>query len=435
MARSGSFKKNPSKPKSKRKASRASASGKSFYDTPFGKKILAAKARKNPGRKSAATKESTVSKPKKAKKAKKAGAKRRTKKATSVAAPKRRKRRTAKKTGAKRSKKRSVRVSKAQRAREIRMGNTVRRRKGRKGKRKVSAKVRKLTAHRNRMRAVAKKSKGASKSIASMRARAAGLKLRALRKSRKSRKTGKMTGLSPAARKQLKASGLMKVNPSLMGIIKDMGVLLPQAGMTIAGLAGAAILSSKIVAAARTRMPTNTLVGSVHAPAVVSALLGILGYVGARMAGGKPGALATFVNKLAPSLFIGGIGAAAVHTMAAVKVGAPGAQISLGAKLGLPIGEYVIGGMGEYVIGQGAMTRYIDVDGSRVAVDGQVGSIFNGRTIGEYVANEVTDDGPREGARGRRLEASAAHILRDELAMHDGKLPVDGNLSGSIFDD
>ena len=97
----------------------------------------------------------------------------------------------------------------------------------------------------------------------------------------------------------------------------------------------------------------------------------------------------------------------------------------------MPIGEYVIG---EYVVGQG-MSNMIDVDGRMVAVDGGVGSIFSRRSLGEYVPNDFDNDGPREAARGRRLEASAAGILKAELAAHNGKLPVDGSLSGSSFDD
>lgn len=433
MARAGKFgaaRKNPGK---KRKAGK-----KSFASTPFGKSILASKARKNPRRMSAADrqaaaslaadtgswtpKEKTVAtkKPRKARKSKarksKAAApaapkkrRRRAKKASAAAAPKRR--RTAKKAIAKRSKRAAA-------------PKATRRRRRRSAKRALPAAYLRLRKKSRSLRKRAKSKKGVSRSILSLRARAAGLKARTKLKTRKSKRTGKYVGLSPAQRKALKASGLMKVNPSFGGIIKDLGVLLPQAGATVAGLAGAAILSSKATKFLREKMPGNTMLQSVHVPAVLSVLMGVLGYVGARMLGSKPGPVATFVNKLAPSLFIGGVGAAAVHTLSAVK-GADG--ISMGAKLGLPIGDYVVG---DYVVGG----NVIDVDGTMVHVDG-MGSVFRNRTLGDYVPYEVSADGPREGGRGRRLETSAASIVRDELDAYDGKLPVDGNLSGSIFED
>lgn len=430
MARAGKFggaRKNPGK---KRKAGK-----KSFASTPFGKRILASKARKNPrmsaaDRQAAASlaadtgswtpKEKTVAivkKPKKKRRAKKAAAaapkkarKRRAKKAA-AAAPAKRRRRTAKKAIAKHSKKAHARKPK----------HAARRRRRR--AHKLPAAYVALRRKSRSLRKRAKSKKGVSRSILSLRARAAGLKARTKLKIRRSKRTGKYVGLSPAQRKALKASGLMKVNPSFGGIIKDLGVLLPQAGATVAGLAGAAILSSKATKFLREKMPTNTMLQSPHVPAVLSVLMGVLGYVGARMIGSKPGPVATFVNKLAPSLFIGGVGAAAVHTLSAVK-GADG--LSLGSKLGLPIGDYVVG---DYVVG----AHMIDVDGTSVAVD--VGSVFRNRTLGDYVPYEVSADGPREGGRGRRLETSAASIVRDELDAYDGKLPVDGNLSGSIFED
>jgi hypothetical protein len=428
MVRAGAFKR---RKKAARKGSKKGRARVSFYDTPFGQKILAKKARKEPGR-LAVSQETPVVKKSAKKKASKKMSKKMVKKMAKKAyrmrrnpsAKKREKQEAAAAEAAsvpaagKKNKKTSVEASP----------------KKRRSKLSDDPKVRALQVLRNRLRRAAKKKKGAARSILTARARALSLQVRAAKKARRSKKTGKWIGLSPTQRAALRRHGLLKVNPSIMSVVKDMAGLLPQAGATVAGLAIAALAGAKLVEQMKKSMPQaaadpKSIVNNPHIPAVVSVAVGALGYIAARLLGSKSGAVATFANKLAPSLFIGGVAAATVHTLASVKTkDDKGVESSLGKRLGLPIGEYVLG---EYVIGQ---TNYVDVDGNPVAVDGQVG-IFGSRTIGDYVPYSVTDDGPREGARGRMLEASASDILREELAMYDGKLPIDGNLSGSIFDE
>ena len=418
------------------KARKNPSSKRSFASTPFGKRILASKNRKNP-RLTASEKRSAES----------LAADRGWPVAikTGVVTQKRKsavksKKKVARKAAPKTAKKKLSQTPSAKAARRARRASkkgaksVVRRVAKRRGKR-VSPVVVGLRAASKRLRNRARKAKGASKSILSLRSRALNLKARAKSKSRKSKKTGKYVGLSPAQRKQLKASGLMKVNPSIMGVIMDMGVLLPQVGATIGAIAGVSMLSQLILGQVRKSAPTATWAANKHTPAAISVLLSVAAYGIARMVGSQPGAASTFVNKLAPSLLIGGMAAAAVQTMGAVRV-APGAgqtagtdgKISLGNKLGLPIGEYVLG---EYVLGGGP--SFIDIDGTSVGID--VGSVFRDRTLGQYVPYEVRADGAREGGRGRHLETSAASIVREELDAYDGKLPVEGNLSGSIFDD
>ncbi len=443
MARSGAFKSNPSKakaykPHKARKNPSKKASSK-FASTPFGRRILALRAkRKNPAGDEVmaavaqeekrqqriagfqrAKKESAVAKKTKKKATAKKAPKRKAKKAAAKKAPKRTKKRSSKKAKAKAPKRRARRASKKSIAKAVRKHN----------RRAASANLR---AKARGLRKRAKRAKGTARSILMARAKAVSLQARAARK----HKRGSKLFLSATQRRALKAHGLVKVNPSIMSIVKDMGVLLPVAGVAVAGLALAAIVGGKAVSAARAKMPNQTILANPHAPAVASALVGVVGYIAARMIGSRPGKAAEMVNKMAPALFVGGVAAAAVHTMSAVRVAAPAGaaaaspvadgKISLGARLGLPIGEYVVG---EYVVG--AWQNAIDVDGTRVALNGA--GVFGGRTLGDYVPYDVSEDGPREGARGRRLEARAADIV-DDIDAHGGKLPVDGSLSGSVFD-
>jgi len=321
--------------------------------------------------------------------------------------------RAAKKAARTRARRRRNKVSKRQRALEIRMGNSMprRRRKKRKAPGAQRRRVKQLVTRARSLRKRAKGKKGAGASIMRVRARAMSLHARSLGRRRK----GSKSGLSSANKRMLRAHGLLKVNPSFSAIVKDMAVLLPEAGFTVAGLAGAAIGSTKLVNMLRTKMPSIPGIQSVHAPAVVSVLLGAAGYVGLRMAGAK----SAMLGKAASSVFIGGLAAAVVHTLAAVKVKDAAGEVSLGKKLGLPLGDYVVGDyvVGDYVVGAmpGAQ-GVVDVDGNRVRVNG-LGSIFADRTLGALPDS-------REGARGTRFEPHMREILDVD----------EGSLAGSIFD-
>lgn len=345
-----------------------------------------------------------------ARKKKSKTAKKRAKRPSKTAAKKPKRAKRAKKAKAKKTTSRKRRMSKHARASMRaydKVGGGKRRRRRRKARKtrfdKVAVKLRRK-AKTLRKRAKGKKGPGAR--IARLRASALSLRARA-------RRRGK-GGLSPSQKAALRAHGLMKVNPSIGGIIKDIGMLLPQVGATIAGLAGAAIAANKIVGFARSKMPTNTLVASTHAPAVVSGLLGVVGYIALRMIGAGSGKVAQFANKVAPAALIGGAAAATVHALSSVK-DANGQAI--GKSLGLPIGEYVVGDyvVGDYVVG--STQRVVDVDGATVRVNG-LGNVFSSRTLGEL-------PDPREGYRGTRGEPHMREMLEDV---------DDGSLAGNIFD-
>ncbi len=323
------------------------------------------------------------------------------------------KRRAAAKKGARtRRRRRKNRVSRRQRRAEIKMGNRTTRRRRRKARKGGTRSGRKATALAKRARSLRKRARGKrtpGASIMRARARALSLHSRSLRR----RKRGSKGGLSPSAKRMLRASGLMKVNPSVSSVFKDMAVLLPQAGFTIGGMALTAMGSTKILNVLRSKAPSIPGINSIHAPAVVSALLGCGGYVALRMIGSKSGALATFLNKMAPGVFVGGLAAAALHTLSAVK---DATGQTLGKRIGLPIGDYVVG---EYVVGDytvGSSQHQIDVDGSQVRLNG-LGSIFRDNVLGAL-------PDPREGARG----------TRGELHMRDLLDAEEGSLAGTIFD-
>jgi len=270
-------------------------------------------------------------------------------------------------------------------------------------------------AHDLRKRAT-KLSKAGSKTTAGiLRTRARALSYRAgLEKPRRKNKKGAWVGYSSAQRAMLKQHGLLKVNASVGSVVKDMFGLLPQAGVTVASFAGMAMLGSKVQAQLVKQASLASVAGNKHFPAAVSFGTGALSYVIARLIGSKAGGAASAINRAAPSLFVGGVLAAAVHTIAAMKQG---------AKLGLPIaglGEYVVG---EYVVG----SRIIDVNGTPIAVDGR-----HMLGMGEYVPFTGQPDALdlRESDRGTASEQSAAEILD----RYDGLYPVAGNLTGSIFD-
>ncbi len=407
-------KKNPAKMSFHKRMAALNARNDAFLGHPTKEKKMARRRRKKKSTAKVATRKRRRRSTKK--KATTTKRRRRTsKKAASTT--KRRKRRSpkrvraAKKGARTRRRRRKNRVSRRQRRAEIKMGNRVTRRRRRKSRKSGGSRgSRKAVALAKRARSLRKRAKGKrtpGASIMRARARALSLHSRSLRR----RKRGSKGGLSPSAKRMLRASGLMKVNPSVSSVFKDMAVLLPQAGFTIGGMALTAMGSTKILSVLRSKAPSIPGINSIHAPAVLSALLGCGGYVALRMIGSKSGALATFLNKMAPGVFVGGLAAAALHTLSAVK---DATGQTLGKRIGLPIGEYVVGEyvVGDYTVGQ----NQIDVDGSQVRLNG-LGSIFRDNTLGAL-------PDPREGARG----------TRGELHMRDLLDAEEGSLAGSIFD-
>ena len=231
------------------------------------------------------------------------------------------------------------------------------------------------------------------------------------------RKVNKVNSLIPASKKPLaRAFGLTEVpNPGMGGLVKDLGTLLPQMGVSVASLAGSAWAGQFLA----DKLPEKLKDGAVGkaAPSLISASIGVAGYMALRRSKG--------LAKFAPAVLFGGIAAAAVHAIARVPVG----DQTLGKKLGLPIG------IGEYV----AMGEYVDM-GEYAAMAGGVGeyaAMAGG--VGEYAA-----------MAGRHEQGIFAGLDDEDpilsgLDDEDGIIDVDslqdeginvddGSLNGSIFD-
>ena len=247
------------------------------------------------------------------------------------AAPKRRRRRAAKaKAAPKRRKRRAVKAKAAPKRRK---------RRAAKGKSKASPKrrrrraVKAKAAPKRRRRRVAKKSmkKSASKSARAM-------------------------GMTKGARK----------NPGgILGFMKqevsDFMSLAPSIAVQLGTMAAIGFASSKASEQIRKRATAGGAMDK-YAGAISSGAITIAAFAAMKMMKNEKSKAFTL-----PVLF-GGMAATLVQVLAAVKVkpaksAAIQADISLGQRLGLPIGEYT------------AVSGYLDVHGRRIAING----------MGEYV--------------------------------------------------
>jgi hypothetical protein len=215
---------------------------------------------------------------------------------------------------------------------------------------------------------------------------------------------------SPAEQKLLRAMGLAGVpNPGMGGIVKDIGALLPQMGVSAVSLAIAAVagqmVASKLVPADK----QDSMLGKA-APSVISLGVGLAGYMALRKS--------KSMGKFAPWVLAGGVAAAAVHAIARITVkDAAGAPVTLGKRLGLPIGEYAaMAGYGEYAAMAG-MGEYAAMAGG-TAYAGERG-IFAGLDDNDPVLSGTDDED----------EVDMVETLADEGVNAD-----EGSLNGSIFD-
>jgi hypothetical protein len=143
----------------------------------------------------------------------------------------------------------------------------------------------------------------------------------------------------------------------------------------------------------------------------VSAAVGIAGYMALR----KSPSMAKF----APAVLFGGVAAAVVHAIARITVkDSAGADVSLGKKLGLPIGEYAaMAGYGEYAAMAGGFGEYAAMAGG-TSYSGERG-IFSGLDDTDPVLSGTDDED----------EVDFTETLADEGVNAD-----EGSLNGSIFD-
>jgi len=270
-------------------------------------------------------------------------------------------------------------------------------------------------------RASAARSAPRGKSRRIHRARGAALRLQ---------KAARKGGLSKRQKMLLRRHGLMRVNPSLKGITQDFIGLLPKAGVTVLATAGIAWGGQKLGDSLKSMKWMPEAVKPFAIPVATGGVT-----VGAFYAASMVRPLAKFRD----AIMFGGLAAVAVHTLAAVKAkGAAGEPVSLGQKLGLPIGlgEFVAIGdyipqslgrhygehLGDFVAIDGvgeAPSPYLDVDGTEIRLNG----MFDESTLGEAPQMGYG----REPARA--LNSPGDMTVEDVLAEADS-----GVLAGSVFD-
>ena len=243
-------------------------------------------------------------------------------------------------------------------------------------------------------------------------------------------KAARKGGLSKRQKMMLRRHGLMRVNPSLKGITQDFIGLLPKAGVTVLATAGIAWGGQKLGDSLKSMKWMPEAVKPFAIPVATGGVT-----VGAFYAASMIRPLAKFRD----AIMFGGLAAVAVHTLAAVKAkGAAGEPVSLGQKLGLPIGlgEFVAIGdyipqslgrhygehLGDFVAIDGfgeAPSPYLDVDGTEIRLNG----MFDESTLGEAPQMGYG----REPARA--LNSPGDMTVEDVLAEADS-----GVLAGSVFD-
>jgi hypothetical protein len=215
---------------------------------------------------------------------------------------------------------------------------------------------------------------------------------------------------SPKEMRLIRSMGLAGVHNSSMGsMFKDISALLPQMGVSAVSLAVAAVagqmIASKIVPADK----QATTLGKI-APSAISLGVGLAGYMALRKS--------KSMGKFAPWVLAGGVAAAAVHAIARITVkDSAGAPVSLGKRLGLPIGEYAsMAGYGEYASMAG-LGEYASMAGG-TAYSGSRG-VFSGLDDTDPVLSGTDDED----------EVDMIETHADE-----GDNTDEGSLNGSIFD-
>jgi hypothetical protein len=217
------------------------------------------------------------------------------------------------------------------------------------------------------------------------------------------RSAQKAQGLATSAedRRVLRAMGLAGVpNPSLGGLTKDLGTLMPKIGVTVGSFGLMAVVGQKAGKWVEDKVTSETAKPFV-VPGVTLALAVGGWAITRRMK--KTAGLSAFI-------LAGGVMAAALHALIRVRVGG----VSIGQKIGLPIalGEYasMAGGYGEYAAQAGL--------GGGTSYSGERG-IFSGLDDTDPLLSGM-DDGD---------EVSLRETLDDEGVNTD-----EGSLNGNIFD-
>ncbi len=211
----------------------------------------------------------------------------------------------------------------------------------------------------------------------------------------------------------LRKYGLTRVNPSPKGVLKDLWSLAPELGVAILAGLGVAVgglklatewLPDSVKNLWKGKDDAETAARAAYVPVVGGILMAVAGYFGLRMY--------PKVSKYAAPVAFGGVAGVMFHALTAVHVkgkDASGAEVemTLGKRLGLPIGEYV------------SVAGYVDVGGGRMmSVNG----------IGEYVSVAGIHRMALPGGTSMRYEGSLnglSEYVDDPVGLSGGIFPTD----------
>jgi hypothetical protein len=332
----------------------------------------------------AAKKKPARRRPKKAKAAKKTARRRRPKKAKAVKKAARSRRRRPKKAAKKASRRRSPKKA----AKKASRRRSPKKAKGKK------AKAKKAAPQRRRRRRVSAKAK-ARRALKSL--------------SRSSSKAARALGMMKGARKN--PAGILDF---LKTEAKDMMAIAPSVAAQLGSMAAIGFASSKASEQIRKRAAVD---GAMHkyAGAISSGAITLAAFAAMKMVKSDK------VKQFTLPVLFGGMAATLVQVLAAVKVKPAKAEgvdpstqqpISLGQKLGLPIGDYM------------ALSGFVDVHGRPVAVNG----------MGDYVPQAL---GRIELSMGPYSEGTVVSMgdyvpqALGELSLHEGRFH-EGTVIGEI---
>jgi hypothetical protein len=287
--------------------------------------------------------------------------------------------------------------------------------KMRRMRRNAGKKVAKKAAKKAPKKASRKAPKKASKKVAKKAPKKAKAKAAAPKRRRRSSPAAKarrartaLKRISKSASKAARAMGMIKAsrkNPGgildfLKAEAKDMMAIAPSVAVQLGAMAAVGYASSMASAQIRKSAKPDGAVAK-YAGVISSGAVTVVAFAAMKMIKSDK------VRQFALPVLFGGMAATAVQALAAIKVKKDAADISLGQKLGLPIGEYM------------ALSGFIDVHGRPLAVDG----------MGDYVPQALGEIS----LHPSRFHEGTVISMGDYVPQALGALTIDRTIEGAVL--
>jgi hypothetical protein len=296
-------------------------------------------------------------------------------------------------------------MSKKKRSRRRRNAGKKMRRMRRNAGKKVAKKAAKKAPKKASRKAPKKAAKKAPKKA---KGKKAAPKRRRRRVSAKAQARRSLKSMSKSAAKAAKALGMMKAsrkNPGgildfLKAEAKDMMAIAPSVAVQLGAMAAVGYASSMASAQIRKSAKPDGAVAK-YAGVISSGAVTVVAFAAMKMIKSDK------VRQFALPVLFGGMAATAVQALAAIKVKKDAADISLGQKLGLPIGDYM------------ALSGFIDVHGRPLAVDG----------MGDYVPQALGEIS----LHPSRFHEGTVVSIGDYVPQALGALTIDRTIEGAVL--